>query len=297
MFGKRIKVFDELSKKNVMRIMKRTLTLLMLTALLTVGCDKVDNEQPAPDDTLEVELTITTNDTVWLESEGGKGVICFTLLNGDVADMEATADVNWITNIAIDDGVVRYVVGANDAEERSGTITLTCGKAEQSVTIKQRARVAAGGGLSTLKSDYNFDIEDGIFVGAYVGDLMGTGCNTCQVYLWEYLDLETGEERGDTFQIDLQLPRGGTDICGTYTEGTTQGLFIPGSAEDVGGQYMQQNSWYITADYANFAPIISGTIKVESEDGVNYAFTIDVKDDSGNAIRGMFKGYGEFTEW
>lgn len=277
--------------------MKRTLTLLMLTALLTVGCDKVDNEQPAPDDTLEVELTITTNDTVWLESEGGKGVICFTLLNGDVADMEATADVNWITNIAIDDGVVRYVVGANDAEERSGTITLTCGKAEQSVTIKQRARVAAGGGLSTLKSDYNFDIEDGIFVGAYVGDLMGTGCNTCQVYLWEYLDLETGEERGDTFQIDLQLPRGSTDICGTYTEGTTQGHFIPGSAEDVGGQYMQQNSWYITADYANFAPIVSGTIKVESEDGVNYAFTIDVKDDSGNAIRGMFKGYGKFTEW
>lgn len=269
----------------------------MLAPLLTMGCDKVDNQQPAPDDTLEVELTITTNDTVWFESEGSKGVICFTLLNGDVADMEATADVNWITNIAIGDGVVRYVVGANDAEERSGTITLTCGKAEQSVSIRQRAKVAAGGGLSTLKSDYNFDIEGGIFVGAYVGDLMGTGCNTCQVYMWEHLDLETGEERGDTFQIDLQLPRGGTDICGTYTQGASVGNFIPGSAEDVGGQYMQQNSWYITADYTNFAPMKSGTIKVESEDGVNYEFTIDVMDDSGNAIRGMFKGYGEFTEW
>lgn len=151
--------------------------------------------------------------------------------------------------------------------------------------------------LSTLAVNYLFDIEDGVFVGAYVGDLMGTGCNTCQVYMWEYLDLETGEERGDIFQIDLQLPRGGTDICGIYTVGNEEGRFVAGWAEDVGGQYMQQNSWYMTADYATFAPLVGGMVCVESEDGVDYTFVVDVVDDFGNSIRGVFRGYGEFTEW
>lgn len=151
--------------------------------------------------------------------------------------------------------------------------------------------------LSTLTANYTFDIEDGVFVGAYVGDLMGTGCNTCQVFLWEYLDLETGEERGDTFQIDLQLPSGDTDICGIYTVGNEEGRFVAGWAQDIGGQYMQHNSWYITADYATFAPFVCGMVIVESEDLIDYTFIVDVVDDFGNSIRGVFKGYGEFMEW
>lgn len=152
-------------------------------------------------------------------------------------------------------------------------------------------------GLSTMTSNYIFSIPDGVFVGAYVGDLMNNKCNTCQVFMWEDLDLETGEERGDVFQIDLQLSRGGTDISGIYTEGTKRGNFIPGWAENLGDQFMQQNSWYTTADYTNYAPIVRGTVTVDSPDGVNYIFTLDVVDDLGNAIRGTFKGWGQFTEW
>ena len=154
-----------------------------------------------------------------------------------------------------------------------------------------------GSGLSTLLSDYTFNIEDGVFVGAYVGDLIGTGCNTCQVYMYEELDEITGEEFGDTFQIDLQLPLSATDICGTYTHGTTAGHFIPGSAEDVGGQYLQQNSWYMTAGYIDFAPLVSGSVTVEKDDANVYTFTIDTVDDKGNAIKGIFKGSGQFIEW
>ena len=151
-------------------------------------------------------------------------------------------------------------------------------------------------GLSTLTGSHSFNIEDGVFVGAFVGDLMYNGCNTCQVYMYEYLDYETGEERGDQFQIDLQLPAGSRDIVGTYTHGTTAGHFIPGSAEDLGGQYMQQNSWYMTAGYIDFAPLVRGSIKVEKEDMV-YIFTIDTVDDKGNAIKGVFRGSGEFIDW
>lgn len=419
-------------------VMKKYLCLLPLLTLLAVGCDKPTPEEPKGD----VTLTLTTEDSLWFDAEGGTGVIGFALEGATIGQLKATASVDWITNIAVSE-VVSYTVESNTSEEdRRGVITLACGDKEEIVTVMQYGKVEASktftaktlsgskyygndktegsynyyvvlsdngmtdkgdmyadstyyaldiysdegsktedeaiipmgeysydgagsmkagsisahfsnytttyngvivtetisdarmvvgedkievyvtlesgevhyvrydgnltipaysstvvGGLSTLKSNYNFNIESGVFVGAYVGDLMGTGCNTCQVYMWEHLDLETGEERGDTFQIDLQLPRGGTDICGTYTEGTAVGHFIPGSAEDLGGQYMQQNSWYITADYIHFAPMISGTVKVESEDGINYTFTIDVMDDSGNAIRGTFKGYGEFTEW
>jgi hypothetical protein len=153
------------------------------------------------------------------------------------------------------------------------------------------------GGLSTLTDDHTFNIEGGVFVGAFVGDLMYNGCNTCQVYMYEYLDYETGEERGDQFQIDLQLPAGSRDIEGTYTHGTTAGHFIPGSAEDLGGQYMQQNSWYMTAGYIDFAPLVRGSVKVEKESDKVYIFTIDTVDDMGNAIRGTFKGSGEFIDW
>lgn len=152
-------------------------------------------------------------------------------------------------------------------------------------------------GLSTLTSDHTFNITDGVFVGAYVGDLLYNGCNTCQVYLFEYLDYETGEERGDQFEIDLQLPQNETDICGTYTAGTTAGHFIPGTAEDMGGQYMQVNSWYMTAGYTAFAPLVGGTVTVEKDDADIYTFTIDTVDDKGNRIYGTFKGQGKFTEW
>lgn len=152
-------------------------------------------------------------------------------------------------------------------------------------------------GLSTLTGPHTFNIEDGVFVGAFVGDLMYNGCNTCQVYMYEYLDYETGEERGDQFQIDLQLHAGSRDIVGTYTHGTTAGHFIPGSAEDLGGQYMQQNSWYMTAGYIDFAPLVRGSIKVEKESDKVYIFTIDTVDDKGNAIKGVFRGSGEFIDW
>ena len=155
-----------------------------------------------------------------------------------------------------------------------------------------------GSGLSTLTSDHYFDIEGGVFVGALVGDLLYNGYDTCQVYMYEYLDYETGEERGDQFQIDLQLPRGTTDICGTYTEGTTAGHFIPGTAEDMGdGQYMSVHSWYNTAGYIDFAPLIKGSVKIEKDGTGMYIFTIDMVDDKGNAIKGTFRGSGEFIDW
>ena len=153
-------------------------------------------------------------------------------------------------------------------------------------------------GYSTLRRDYSFDISGGVFVGAYVGSMYYSSADTCQVYLFEELDLETGEEFGDEFQLDLQLPRGETDICGTYTPGTTAGHFLIGTMEDLGGgQYMQTNTWYMTAGYLDFAPLVDGTIVVEKDDADVYIFTINCVDDEGNKISGVFRGTGKFVEW
>ncbi|MBO5830289.1 MAG: BACON domain-containing protein, partial [Alistipes sp.] len=149
-------------------------------------------------------------------------------------------------------------------------------------------------GFSTLRRDYYFDINDGLFVGAYVGNMYYSGADTCQVYLFEELDLETGEEFGDEFQLDLQLPRGGTDICGTYTPGTSAGHFLIGTMEDLGGgQYMQTNTWYMTAGYLDFAPLVDGKIIVEKDSNDVYTFTIDCVDDEGHKISGKFRGTGQ----
>ena len=195
------------------------------------------------------------------------------------ADAEVVVeDGRIVANVAISNG-------ENHRVEYSGSLVIPVHNA----TVTE--------GLSTLTGNHTFNIEDGVFVGAFVGDLMYNGCNTCQVFMYEYLDYETGEERGDQFQIDLQLPAGSRDVCGTYTHGTTAGHFIPGSAEDLGGQYMQQNSWYMTAGYVNFAPLSRGTIKVEKESEYVYIFTLDTVDDKGNAIKGTFRGSGEFIDW
>ena len=194
---------------------------------------------------------------------------------------------------------VRLVVSENKIE---AFITLENGEVhyvnyEGSLVI-DLYKADSNEGFSTLRRDYYFDINDGLFVGAYVGNMYYAGYDTCSVYLFEELDLETGEEFGDEFQLDLQLPRGETDICGTYTPGTTAGHFLIGYMEDLGGgQYMQTNTWYMTAGYLDFAPLIDGKIVVEKDAEDNYTFTIDCIDDEGHRIAGVFRGTGKFTEW
>ena len=181
--------------------------------------------------------------------------------------------------ITLDNGKKHYVT-------YSGDLTIDPYKAENT------------DGYSTLCRDYSFDISDGVFVGAYVGNMYYSSADTCQVYLFEELDLETGEEFGDEFQLDLQLPRGSKDICGTYTPGTTAGHFLIGTMEDLGGgQYMQTHTWYMTAGYLDFAPLVDGKIVVEKDENDVYIFTIDCVDDEGNKISGVFRGTGKFTEW
>ncbi len=186
------------------------------------------------------------------------------------------------------------------------TLTLTSGKVHQVEYVGALDvnvySMPITGGFSTLTDDHYFDITGGVFVAAFVGDIMYQRCNTCSVYMFEYLDYETGEERGDQFVLDLQQPMSSNsenyDICGTYTAGVTVGHFVPGSIEDYGGgYYMPLNSYYNTPGYVDYALLVRGTIVVSKEDDGTYIFDIDTVDDKGNAIKGIFRGKGEFIDW
>ena len=60
---------------------------------------------------------------------------------------------------------------------------------------------------------------------------------------------------------------------------------------------MQQNSWYMTAGYVDFAPLVDGRVEVEKVDEETYIFHIECYDDLGNKIAGVFTGKGKFIEW
>jgi hypothetical protein len=53
----------------------------------------------------------------------------------------------------------------------------------------------------------------------------------------------------------------------------------------------------MTAGYIDFAPLVRGSVKVEKESDEIYIFTIDTVDDKGNAIKGIFRGHGQFIDW
>ena len=83
------------------------------------------------------ELTVT-NTELEFAPEGGQGSFTYTLENPvEGVELEVKANVEWITEIAANDGVVSFTVAANEGNIRQGIITLTYGELKAEVTVKQ----------------------------------------------------------------------------------------------------------------------------------------------------------------
>jgi len=83
------------------------------------------------------ELTVT-NTELEFAPEGGQGSCTYTLENPvEGVELEVKANVEWITEIAANDGVVSFTVAANEGNIRQGIITLTYGELKAEVTVKQ----------------------------------------------------------------------------------------------------------------------------------------------------------------
>ena len=88
----------------------------------------------APAPVLEITSTLEA-----FAAEGGEGVLAYALENAiEGVELQATADVEWITINSAADGVVAFTVAANDTTSmRSGNITLTYGEVTATAKVEQ----------------------------------------------------------------------------------------------------------------------------------------------------------------
>ena len=109
---------------------KITATYGMLEFKVTVK----QAEYVAPAPVLEITSTLEA-----FAAEGGEGVLAYVLENAvEGVELQATADVEWITITSAADGVVAFTVAANETDtQRSGNITLTYGEVSATAKVEQ----------------------------------------------------------------------------------------------------------------------------------------------------------------
>lgn len=130
--------------------MKKFFYLLMALPLLFVACDsKEPTSQPKPE---KATLTLTSEEVVEFDAEGGEDTITFTYdagtitgndsLNGNNGKLNVSCDAEWIDAPSEVDllGVIQYTVAENESTEgREAAITASIGDLSFDVTIMQSA--------------------------------------------------------------------------------------------------------------------------------------------------------------
>lgn len=88
----------------------------------------------APAPVLEITSTLEP-----FAFEGGDGVLAYVLENAvEGVELQATADVDWITITSAADGVVAFTVAKNEtSSQRGGNITLTYGEVSATAKVEQ----------------------------------------------------------------------------------------------------------------------------------------------------------------
>lgn len=109
---------------------KITATYGMLEFKVTVK----QAEYVAPAPVLEITSTLEP-----FAFEGGDGVLAYVLENAvEGVELQATADVDWITISSAADGVVAFTVAKNEtSSQRGGNITLTYGEVSATAKVEQ----------------------------------------------------------------------------------------------------------------------------------------------------------------
>lgn len=120
-----------------MKLRKFFYMLLALPVMLA-SCEEEPAVEPKPTPTPEApKLTLTSEESAFINADGGEGTITYTLENTvEGTELTATADVAWISVTTGE--TINYNVAANDDTAlRTGVITVAYGSANFTVTIKQ----------------------------------------------------------------------------------------------------------------------------------------------------------------
>ncbi|MBR1887897.1 MAG: hypothetical protein IJ813_05470 [Bacteroidales bacterium] len=140
--------------------MKMKYQRLLLLIFLAVSCGKESEPVPTPTDTIK----ITSDSAFTLPSDGGTITVRFTSGGDWMASLSNDRAAGWLS-LSEKSGpkgnasLVLTAAKSDEAEERSATVRLTCGKASATVTVTQKQKDA----LTQTPSKTEFGAEGGTF--------------------------------------------------------------------------------------------------------------------------------------
>ena len=237
---------------------KITATYGMLEFKVTVK----QAEYVAPAPVLEITSTLEP-----FAFEGGEGVLAYVLENAvEGVELQATADVEWITITSAANGVVEFTVAKNEtSSQRGGNITLTYGEVSATAKVEQ------------LFDGYDPSITYGVFT------ITEVRANAISNDTWNLILFEHDPILGEMYtRITVKLPKANAQYITEGTYSVAEGTIIPNNSADTGsGSYYRYNgnglSIYdaeltISIDKENETAKFNGVFKVA---GGEYTFAWD----------------------
>ena len=216
----------------------------------------------APAPVLEITSTLEP-----FAFEGGEGVLAYVLENAqEGVELQATADVDWITISSAADGVVAFTVAKNEtSSQRGGNITLTYGEVSATAKVEQ------------LFEGYDPSVTYGVFT------ITEVRANAISNDTWNLILFEHDPILGEMYtRITVKLPKANAQYITDGTYSVAEGTIIPNNSADTGsGSYYRYNgnglSIYdaeltISIDKENETAKFNGVFKVA---GGQYTFSWD----------------------
>ena len=216
----------------------------------------------APAPVLEITSTLEP-----FAFEGGEGVVAYVLENAvEGVELQASADVEWITFTSVADGLVTFTVAKNETSSmRGGNITLTYGEVSASIKVEQ------------LFDGYDPSITYGVF------SITEVRASAIASDTWNLILFEKDPILGEMYtRITVKLPKANAQYITDGTYSVADGTIIPNNSADSGsGSFYRYNgnglSIYdatlnITVDKENETAKFDGVFKVA---GGEYTFAWD----------------------
>lgn len=123
--------------------MKKIFGLLAMSAFALVACNP---DTPEPEPVVEAPVVTLDKQSVEASAEGGEFTVNYTIENPvEGVTLAVTEDVAWIEDVTAEDGVISFVVAANDLEEaREATLNVEYTGAEaRTIAVAQAAKAVA----------------------------------------------------------------------------------------------------------------------------------------------------------
>ena len=127
--------------------LKNLFYFLLALPLAFAACseDPQDDPQPQPgEETKEAVLTLTCDNPLVFEAEGGEATIAYTIENPvEGTELTAACEAEWIENVTVAENIT-FTVAANEAAEaREAILTVVYGEIEKTVAIQQAGKEEA----------------------------------------------------------------------------------------------------------------------------------------------------------